>query len=297
MRASVDQASALRDVLWRRKPAGRTTTAWGPRSIAIASGKGGVGKTFLATNLSIALAQQGTRVLLVDADLSLANVHILLNLRPQWNLSHVVRGEKRIRDVLVEGPRGFHVLPASSGVPEMAELSHHRLAALLEECGRLAGHYDLILIDLCAGVSPTVMAFIGAAHETLLVTTPEPTAYTDAYALLKVMRGRGLSPSIGLVINIASNQREGETASEGLVRIGKQFLNVAVKPLGILPHDSAVPRSAREQRPVLLERPGSTLSRKICGLAQQIQGNGRSAPRIPFFQGLGEELRKAFIRI
>jgi flagellar biosynthesis protein FlhG len=295
MHVPVDQASALRDALSPRGLRKHSRKPWGPRSVAIASGKGGVGKTFLATNLSIALAQQGTSVLLIDADLSLANVHILLGLQPKWDLAHVVRGEKRVKEILVEGPKGFHILPASSGVPEMAELSPGQLHDLVEECGRMAANYDLILIDLSAGVSSAVMAFLGAAHEALLVTTPEPTAYTDAYALLKVMRRRGLSPNLGLIINSARNDREGKLASEGLVRIGEQFLDLKLKPMGILPHDSAVPRSARAQRPVVIEQPRSTLARKIFRLAQQINANGVQSPQVPFFQGLGQEFRKAFI--
>jgi flagellar biosynthesis protein FlhG len=290
-----DQASTLRRSLSRPAPAAGAA-GLGPKSISIASGKGGVGKTFVATNVAIALAQEGRRVLLIDADLSLANVHILLGLRPQWNLSDVVRGERAVEEILLEGPGGFHILPAGSGIPELASLSPQGMETVLLGCHAVVRRYDLVLADLSAGVSATVMAFLGATRETVLVTTPEPTAYTDAYALLKMMRHRKIDRRVRLVVNAAESEKEGRTAAEGLVRIGKQFLGMTVEPLAVLTKDPQVPRSTRDQRPVLLERPRGRLGREIRALARRIGEPHEKTETKPFFHGLGDELRKTFLR-
>jgi flagellar biosynthesis protein FlhG len=173
------------------EPGGRARrVAGGVRSIAITSGKGGVGKTCITVNLARALARGGRRVLLIDADLGLANVDTLLGLHPRATLRQVVAGERALEDVLIDGPGGIKIVPAASGFEDMARLGGREICFLLAQFDALARDFDVALIDTGAGISPAVLCFALAADEKLIVTTPEPTALTDAYALLKVLATR-----------------------------------------------------------------------------------------------------------
>jgi len=240
------------------------------RLITITSGKGGVGKTSVATNVAIEMALRGQRVVVFDADLSLANIDVLLGLRPRFNLNHVVNGERTLSEVLVKGPHNIQIVPASSGVQALANLSREQIDRLTGQFSRLERNCDFLLIDTAAGISDNVMSFVHAADEVLIVTTPEPTAYTDAYAMIKVISEQQAPGEIGLVINMAQSRREAQNAAAGIVLISKQFLQVGVKDYGYVPRDPEVPRAIRRQEAFTLYNPSAPASRSIRALAVRL---------------------------
>jgi len=240
------------------------------RLIAITSGKGGVGKTSIAGNLAIELALHGRRVVVFDADLSLANIDVLLGLRPRFNLNHVISGERTLEEVVLEGPHGVRIIPASSGVQGLANLSREALNRLTGQFSGLERECDFLLMDTAAGISDNVLSFVHAADEILIVTTPEPTAYTDAYAMIKVICEQQARGAIGLVINMAQSRREAQNAASGIILISRQFLQVGVKDYGYILRDPEVPRATRRQEAFTLFNPTASASRSVRALAVRL---------------------------
>lgn len=240
------------------------------RVIAVASGKGGVGKTNVAVNLGVALARRGLRVALLDADLGTANVDIMLGLQPRYHLHHVVTRQKSLSEIIVEGPFGLLVIPGASGLPDLADLPEAQREVLLRALLILEGHLDLLLIDTCAGVGRGVVQFILAAGELLLVTNPEPTALTDAYALLKVLAGYQSPVLTKLVINNARNSAEGEATGCKLATVSEQFLGRRVEMIGSLPHDQSVVEAIKRQSPLLKSFPRSPAALAINRLSERL---------------------------
>jgi len=240
------------------------------RTVAIASGKGGVGKSNLAANLAVALGARGARVLLLDADLAQANLDLLLGVHPRFDVQHVLSGEKSLEEILVDGPKGVTLVPAGSGVPELAELDDYRLECLLRGLGTLEAGADLILIDVASGVSRQVLSFCLAADEVIVVTTPEMPAFSDAYAMIKRLRHRGLTGSPRLVVNAAGSADEAEEVSHRLRLVARRFLKLELEPFGHVPFDPAVPRAVRLQEPVVTAFPQSAASLAYCALAERL---------------------------
>jgi len=251
-----DQAAKLRQMVNRmgapapgagQRPKGRC------RVLAVTSGKGGVGKTNVAVNVALALARKGLKVLLVDADLGLANVDVILGLIPQYTLVHVLQGLKTLPEIVIEGPGNLKLVAAGSGgVLELANLSETQREKFLDGLEKLQQEVDLVVIDTGAGLHRNVLAFVLAADETLIVTTPEPTALMDAYGMIKVIHLEKKDPVVRLVVNMASNAAEAEEAGKKLVLLAKRFLDMEVHYLGFIPRDMAMIRAVKEQRPVLL---------------------------------------------
>lgn len=264
---AVDQATRLRHMMAPPRPAAAKVRT---RVLAIASGKGGVGKTNLAVNLAIALARDGKQVAVLDADLGLANVDVLLGLVPRWTLQHVVSGERTIDEVLVRGPGGIWVIPGGSGLEELANLSEERRRALIDSLATLDGRFDVLLIDVAAGVSEGVSSFLRAAAEILVVTTPEPTAITDAYAVVKLASQGGGGTTLHLVVNQTDDGREGGQVGRKIQTVARQFLGVDLELLGHVPSDSAVPKAVRGQVPLLVAYPNALASRRIVELARRL---------------------------
>ena len=291
----VDQAEKLREMVRERDETVAGMEIHEPaRIIAVTSGKGGVGKSNLASNLAILFAQRGNRVVIVDADLSLANVDILLDLQPRFNLSHVVFGEKSLQEVIIEGPEAIKVLPASSGISELAHLSANQLSDLVSQFSQLASETDIMIIDTAAGLSDNVLAFVAAAREALIVTTPEPTAYTDAYAILKVISAKGMDVSLGLVINMAVTEKEASQAGENMVMVCRQFMNLGIRYWGHVVRDPEVSIAIRRQEPFVLYAPHCQASRCLRTLSRNLLENhhSRSAKEAKGFWGrLVEHLR------
>ncbi len=240
------------------------------RTIAITSGKGGVGKTSLAVNLGLVLAGQGHRVAIMDGDLGLANVDILLGINPAYDLRHVVAGEKELAEVVVTGPSGLRVIPASSGVASMADLGEADRGRLVERLRRAGDLADLLLIDTGAGISRTVLSLVLAADEVLVVTVPEPTAITDAYALIKVIGQERPDLAVRLVLNMVEGACEAQEVYANLQRIIRRFLKCEVGFAGFVPRDPCVPRAVREQKPLSVYFPYARATQCVAALAADL---------------------------
>ncbi|KRG71044.1 MinD/ParA family protein [Pseudoxanthomonas dokdonensis] len=234
------------------------------RVIAVTGGKGGVGKTNLSVNLASALAAMGKRTLLMDADLGLANVDVLLGLSPRFTLADLVAGRCQLDEVIVEGPDGLLVVPASSGFRHMAELSPAEHIGLVNVFSELQRALDVMIVDTAAGITDSVLTFCQAAQDTLVVVCDEPASITDAYALIKVLsRERGVD-RVHVVANMVRDPNEGRRLYEKLARVCERFLgDVALHYLGAVPQDDWLRRAVQRQQPVVKAYPGSPSARAI----------------------------------
>lgn len=240
--------------------------------IAVSSGKGGVGKSTLVVNLGIALSRLGRRVCIIDGDLGTANVDVLLNLATPYNLAHVVHGEKHMLEVVVEGPEDMIILPGGSGFQDLTTLPEESFRVLLAQFQQLEEYADVLLIDTGSGLSPSVTNFILAASQAILITTPEPHAITDCYALIKVLAGYGYEAPLHLVVNRVESEREGDHIARKMAFASKRFLHMELRTLGYIMEDPAIVRSIRRQSPVLVDEPRSRASLQIMGLAERLVG-------------------------
>jgi flagellar biosynthesis protein FlhG len=278
-----DQADGLR-ALARQGRLGasvavrRRAQAAGPRTIAISSGKGGVGKTSVAINLGLALGQLGRRVVLLDADLGLANLDVMLGLRPKHHLGHVVSGERTIADILVQAAPNVAVIPGGSGLGDLVDLPRHQRDSLIRSFTLLDRLADILIIDTAAGVSSDVSSFVLAASELVVVTTPDPAAITDAYALVKVVTGLGARPRIRLLVNQVSGSAEADEVALKLAGVARRFLGVDVGMAGFIPADPHLAQAARKQSALLALFPAAPASRKFADVARLLASDLATAP-------------------
>ncbi len=269
-----DQATGLRMMVkWIRRHKENPTLAdvTNPlvRTIAITSGKGGVGKTNITTNLAIAMTMLNKKISVIDADLGLANIDVILRLNPKYNLEHVVMGEKKLQDIFVKGPAGLTIIPASPGRLPMASLSGIDRAILIKEIIKSANDFDLTFIDTAAGISDNVVDFVIAAQETIVITTPEPTAITDAYAMIKVISQRA-DKDVGIIVNMVNNSEQAKDVCDRISIAAKKFIDAKVHFIGYVPKDPAVPDSVTAQQPLLFRHPNSNAAQCINALAKKI---------------------------
>jgi flagellar biosynthesis protein FlhG len=242
------------------------------RVIAVTSGKGGVGKSNVVVNLGLALARQGLKVLLIDADLGLANLDILLGLTPRFTMQDLLSLRKSLAEVMVEGPEGIKILPASSGIPELAELDEYQKMFLLNELDNYSENLDVVLIDTGAGISRNVLFFTIAAMERIVVANNEPTSITDAYALMKVLVTKHGETRFKLLVNGLVKPQDGELVYRALLRVTERFLGreISLEYLGVIPHDEAIPKAVLKQQPALSLFPKSRVSRCFTRLAREL---------------------------
>ena len=277
-----DQAEALRSLMRSARPAPTpgpqppgSRPARRAQVLAIASGKGGVGKTTVAVNLAVRLSQMGRRIVLVDVDLGTANADVLCNLTPTDTLAHVIAGRKRLADALVEAPGGFRLAPGTSGLASAASLDDYERGRLIEQIDGLRPDADLILIDTGAGVGPNVLAFAAAADQLLVVATPEPTAITDAYAVIKTVLRQRRDLDVRLLVNMVRDPAEGKAAYERIAAVCRRFLSFTPGYAGHVALDAKVAVSIRRRRPFVLEAPSCDAGCAITQLAHRLDRHAK----------------------
>ena len=239
--------------------------------IAVTGGKGGVGKTNVSVNLSVALANLGRRVVLLDADFGLANVDVLLGLEPKRTLAEVMAGECDLRDVLLTGPAGVKIVPASSGTQSLVEMTPMQHAGLIQAFSELGDNLDVLIIDTAAGIGDSVTSFVRAAQEVVLVVCDEPTSVTDAYALIKLLNKQFGMNRFRVLANMAHSPQEGRNLYNKLVNVTERFLDdVALQYLGAVPYDEMVRKAIQRQKPVYEAYPRSKASQAFRAIAQKV---------------------------
>jgi flagellar biosynthesis protein FlhG len=278
-----DQAEKLREMM-RRKNSGLEKSAGREgkktRIITVTSGKGGVGKTNVSVNMALAYARMGKKVVVMDADLGLANVNVMLNMIPQFNLYHVIRKQKTMREIMIDTEYGISIVAGASGFSKIANLNDEERQYFIDELETLSAA-DIIIIDTSAGVSSNVLDFVAAADDAVIVTTPEPTAITDAYGIIKIIATEinNLNMGLKLVVNRVKNVTEAKKVADKMINITGQFLNLKVEYLGFIYDDDSVSKSVLRQRPFMVVDPkckASMCIQHIVGRMDktELKGNG-----------------------
>ena len=259
-----DQASQLRNLATRSR--GRKSV----RIIAVSSGKGGVGKTNICGNLAVALVNLNKRTVVVDADMGLANIDILFRLHPQFNLEHVISGEKTIKDIIIDGPGGIKIVPAASGNQSLTELTVQQRSRFIQGFAEFEDNIDFLLIDTGAGISKNVTDFIVAAGEVIIVITPEPTSVTDAYALMKTIIKTTKNVKFSLFVNMAENLVQAQEMEKNVILVAEKFLNTKIEKLGFMLKDKAVTEAVKKQVSFVLNNKNCKASNCMKVLANKL---------------------------
>lgn len=240
------------------------------RVIAITSGKGGVGKTAVVANTAVLLAEMGKRVLILDADLGLANIDVVFGLAPGRNMNHFFSEEMELDQIMADGPSGIKILPAGSGIQRFTRLDSRQKMRLLDSLDTMHNDFDIVLIDTEAGISENVTYFNTAAQEILVVTTPEPTAITDAYALMKLLSSQYHEKQFNLVVNCVRNDDEGLQVFRKLTMVADRYLDISIDFLGSIPTDRLMVDAIRQQQIIVKLYPSSKISQAFAALAAEI---------------------------
>lgn len=268
----MDQAARLRKLVEERKVDQiRVDQKKTARIISVTSGKGGVGKTSLSVNLAAHLSKQGTKILLIDADLGLSNVEIMLGVTPSYTLKDVIKHGKDIEDVIINGPYNLDFISGGNGFLELAELSEIEREEILIKIHKLEELYDIIIIDTGAGISKNVTAFLTISEEIIVITTSEPTALTDAYSIMKVISEEKLKQKIGLIINRVKTKSEFQQASNILISTAKKFLGEEIKSLGYVYEDPNVRKTIYKKTPFVIYYPDSKASDCIIDIVANLK--------------------------
>ncbi|QDS33652.1 MinD/ParA family protein [Brevibacillus brevis] len=258
-----DQAEQLRERMLQNKKTRPT------RLVTVTSGKGGVGKSNFSLNFGLGLIEKGHKAVLFDLDLGLANLDVLMGITPKKHLFHLLEPDTTVWDIIEHGPGGLEFIAGGSGFTQIMQLDDHKLDRLFSHLDPLQGYADTIIFDTGAGFSKESMRFMLSSDEVILVTTPEPPAITDAYAVIKMLHARNPAVSIRLVINRASSEREGKMTADKLAMVSKRFLNMEIQSLGYVSDDPYVSKAVKLQRPFLLTYPQSQAARSIRNLVER----------------------------
>lgn len=263
----MDQAERLREIV-KANNAPRMSA----RVITVTSGKGGVGKSSISLNLAIALSHEGNRVVIIDGDFGLANVEVMLGIHPTYNLSDLIYGNKRVSEIITKGPEGIGFLSGGSGIQEMNDLTKDQIMYMIKQFVELDKLADIILIDTSAGITNSVLEFVAASSEILLVTTPEPTSITDAYALLKTLNRKSgfdiKDITIRMISNRVSSEEEGLDLYRKLNTVADRFLHLEMDYLGAVLQESNVSKAVMHQKPAIMLYPNIQFSKKIKAFAK-----------------------------
>jgi len=264
LEADVEQEQATMNMMDETESQAATT-----RIIAVTSGKGGVGKSTVSVNLAISLANAGQRVLLFDGDLGLANVNVLLGIIPEHNIYEVLKGKKTIQDIVIRTGYGIDIIAGANGISQLANLSEHQREQFVHDISELVG-YDVMIIDTGAGVGPNVLSLVMPSDEVLIVTTPEPTAITDAYGMIKSIVANSKDKSIKLLVNRVPSALEAKRVADRLISISSQFLRARVENVGFIFEENLVQKSISNQRPHVVLYPGSKSAACLAHIAARL---------------------------
>lgn len=252
----MDQAEKLRMMFQNKIQNNVKPASFSSRIITVTSGKGGVGKTNTTVNLAIQLTKLGKKVVILDADLGLANIELLLGITPKYTLADVINGKKTIEEILTLGPLGIKFISGGSGIQQLISVSDSQLNFFVQNLVKLDKIADIILIDTGAGLSNSVMSFVKAVNEIIIVTTPEPTSITDAYSLIKVLKSDGSEiPKINIIINRVDDDNEGNEVFEKLCKVSTKFLQINLENLGYIQYDPYLVKAVKRQQPVMILYP------------------------------------------
>jgi flagellar biosynthesis protein FlhG len=240
------------------------------QALAISSGKGGVGKSTIAVNMAILLSRMGRKVALLDADMGTANADVLCNVMPVHTLAHVVTGRRQIEEIVIQAPGGFSLIPGASGLAQMAALGSAQRERLIQQFARLEQAYDVLLIDTGAGIGPGVLGFLSAADRTLIVTTPDPTAITDAYAVIKTAHRQNAHLDARLLVNQANDPEEGRQVYTRVANVCRKFLGLDLPYAGCVLSDPYVRQSIRNRRPFAIDERQSQAAVALSALAHRL---------------------------
>ena len=286
-----DQANNLRNLMLNRKNMDEAPIAKSSaRVITVSSGKGGVGKSNFSVNLAIQLIKRGKRCVIIDADFGLANIEVLLGVMPKYSFANVISGEKPIIETVTEGPGGIKFISGGSGFTQLANISDRQISYLIENIAHLDDISDIILIDTGAGISKQVVDFITASNEAVIVTTPEPTSITDAYAIIKKIKEMGnIMPKFNIIVNRAESKKEGDEIFGKLERVCAKFLGIEVNNLGYLPYDQYLVKAVKAQQPVSIMYPNAPVVKNIERISEYIIDSHNKAP-------MAEDGLKGFVK-
>lgn len=260
------QVNKLRDLKNRERGSGQQYLQKKnkrPTLFSVTSGKGGVGKSNFALNTAIVLSEMKQNVLLIDADTNLANLDILLGINPRYNLSDLITGDKFLNDIILRGPGGIDILPGSSGVIELIDIENEVKNKLIDCFRSIEEKYDLIIIDTGAGLTPAIVSYVINSDEVIVVTNPEPTSITDAYAMIKIISSKNPSIHINILVNLVDSTKEGDDVFDKLNLVAHNFLQFPLDHLGNLPRDSNVSRAVSVQIPFIIKYPRSAVSNAL----------------------------------
>lgn len=288
----MDQAEGLRNIM---KLQSQKSTS---RLIAVTSGKGGVGKSNTAINLALCLKRQGKRVVILDADFGLANVEVMFGVIPKYTMADMMFNGKELKDIIMEGPEGVNFISGGSGIANLSKIGNNEIQKVVSELWMLEAMTDVVIIDTGAGIAPSVLEFLAASPEIILVTTPEPTSITDAYALIKALNlypgFKKETAKIGLIANKVMSSGEGDNLYDKLNSVVKRFLDINLEWLGCIPQDNCVSKSVMKQKPVCLMYPNSAAAKAYEQMADRIMNNTpvEQLPRTGIIGFFGRMLRR-----